>query len=248
MKKSIMAICAAALICSAFSLNTFRVNGKELSMLSGETGAYAEGSTGFDFNKLVASKVYVDRKIDVARFDEIVSKGNFNIIYTVGDPAVTVHASDNVVDHIIVSVKDACLEIRSDGTRFLSIGDVEVYVSSRSLNTVKINGSGDFEAEHGMCGENVSLNINGAGDIDIDGLLAENVEVTVNGAGDIDIDKLECKELSVTINGAGDADISGKSESADLKINGAGGIDIKELVCPKVYSSVKGIGEISRNR
>ena len=60
----------------------------------------------------------------------------------------------------------------------------------------------DFDAPEGISAEDFSLDINGAGDVEIDGLKASGARITINGAGDCDIENLDCKTLKVGINGA----------------------------------------------
>ena len=106
------------------------------------------------------------------------------------------------------------------------------------------NGAVDFDAPKGISAGDFALTVNGAGDIEIDGLKTGDASIIVNGAGDVDVSGIACKRLSVEINGAGDAVVSGNADRADLQISGAGSINAVELRAGEHTSKVRGIGKI----
>ena len=101
-------------------------------------------------------------------------------------------------------------------------------------------------APEGITALNFDANVNGAGDIDINGLQASDAAITVNGAGDAKINGIDCDVIAVSINGAGDAKLSGRSARADLNISGAGDIDARQLDCSDINSKIRGVGSIKR--
>ncbi len=157
---------------------------------------------------------------------------------------------ESSLDYILVEQDGNTLVLSLDKeARLKRLGDVDVYVSSRKLRSVSVNGACDFEAEQGIrCDDSFNMKVNGAGDADIHGLHADEVTVRVNGAGDLDIDGLNCKSLILTINGAGDAELHGTAKEADIKINGAGDVDIVDLKVDKLSSSVNGVGKVRSKR
>ena len=145
-----------------------------------------------------------------------------------------------------MSNENGTLVIKSDGTTFRNIKTFKVNVSSPVLEKADFNGAVDFSAPKGITALDFALQINGAGDIDIQGLAADKASVTVNGAGDARITGIDCETLSVGINGAGDATVAGRATKASLQVSGAGDIDAKALECSDIESKVRGIGRVEK--
>lgn len=232
----------AAIAIATCSCTFVKVNGKNLERIidsvEDNVEAVFEGET---------TGAIISRNIPVARFDALVIKGAYDIHYSIGEPSLSITASDKLMEHLIAGVKDGVLTISTDGSRIRNWKNVDIYVSSWSLNSITCNGAMDFEANNGISAENFTLTVDGAADIEIDGLKAEkSASISISGAGDIDIERLDTKTLKLSVNGAGDAEVSGKADSADISISGAGSVDIQELFCPVVNTSRNGFGSIKR--
>ena len=169
-----------------------------------------------------------------------------DVIYTPGSCALSLNGPDNVLQHITVKNENGTLVIKTDGTTFRNFKKFTVTLSSPVLEDLTFNGAVDFSAPQGITALDFKAIVNGAGDIDINGLQADKASLTVNGAGDATLHGLDCESLTVAINGAGDAVLTGRSGSADLSISGAGDIDAKQLDCADISSKVRGIGSIRR--
>lgn len=213
-----------------------------------------------------SSASIITKPVNVDPFDQIVTKGKFDIKYYPGDQSVKICGPQAAVDKFSLQVVNGVLTIDSGKTTFIRNDKLVVYVSTPTLKGVRIEGAGDFEADRGVVGKNVELTVAGAGDIDVKRLEAETVKISINGAGDIDLENtscetleiivngageadiegLECRKLDANINGAGSADLSGHAQEATIILNGAGGIDISELRCDNINSQINGIGKIKR--
>ena len=105
-----------------------------------------------------------------------------------------------------------------------------------------------FSAPTGISAPDFKVEVNGAADIDIDGLKTGSATISTNGSADIDIDGLDCSELSMEVNGAGDIVITGRAGKAKAEINGAGDIDASGLDCKDFSAQTHGLGKIKRPR
>lgn len=225
------------------SCNFVKIDGSRLKGLF-ET---AEDRVEQVFDDDDSSRAIVSKDIPVANFHAVELDGHFDVHYSIGEPSLKITAPGRTVPHIVAGVSDGVLKIGTDEAKFFRLKDVDVYVSSWALNSVVCRGTVEFEAKHGISAENFILKIEGAADVDIEGLKAEkSVSVTVDGAGDMEIDRLETPLLEMTVNGAGDAEISGRADKAVIRLNGAGDIDIRRLVCPDLNTGVHGLGKIQR--
>lgn len=239
MKHLILSAVAAVAVSSCTFI---RVNGRSLEKIFDAAEDTAEAVFEGETTGTILTK-----DIPVARFDGLILEGAYDVHYTIGEPSLRIHASDKVLAHIVAGVHDGVLKIGTDGTKFRNMKNVDVYLSSWSLNSIDCRGAVDFEAKGGISAEDFVLNIAGAADVEIYDLKAErSASFTVDGAGDIEVDRLETPVLKVQVNGAGDAEFSGRADKAEITINGMGDVDIISLACPDVKTSRNGLGRIKR--
>lgn len=209
-------------------------------------------NSGFDMSnngsgeRITASDNYITREAMTGDFHSLNCNLPGDVIYTPGDCAVSIYAPDNVMERISVSNENGTVVIKSNLNRIRNLKKITVNISSPVLESVNFNGAVDFNAPEGITALNFDATVNGAGDIDINGLQANEAEITVNGAGDAKIEGLDCDALMISINGAGDASLSGKAGRADLSISGAGDIDARNLNCSDINSKIRGMGSIKR--
>ena len=195
-------------------------------------------------NAISASDNYITRNDVTGEFHSLTCNVPGDVQYVPGECAVSLYGADNILSHVTVQNENGTLVIKSDGTAFRNIKTFKVNISSPVLEKVSCNGAVDFSAPSGISALDFDLQVNGAGDIDIQGLSADKASVTVNGAGDATIAGIDCETLSVDINGAGDATVAGRAANANLQVSGAGDINAKNLDCANIESKVRGIGRV----
>ncbi len=201
--------------------------------------------------RVLASDNLETRTFDVPQFIGIDTSVPADINYqmTEGGPAITVTASDNILEKLKFDVEDGILKVYfEDGGQRINVGSkgIKINASSSTLESLVIRGAGDFDADYLKCA-GFNVEVSGAGDITLGTVICEgDLSVAVRGAGDIDVNGLECQTLKVDVAGAGDVVLTGKAVSADLSIRGAGDIDARRLDCPDITSNVSGMGSIRR--
>jgi len=197
--------------------------------------------------RIIASDNYITRNDVTGEFSALECNLPGDVIYTPGDCAVSIYAPDNILDIVTVRNQNGTLEIKTNTSRIRNLRHVKINISSPVLENVVFNGAVDFNAPQGITALDFRATVNGAGDIDINGLQSSKAALIVNGAGDATISGIDCDELQVAIAGAGDAIVSGRvSGKANLSISGAGDIDARELQCTDIDSKVRGVGSVKR--
>lgn len=239
MKKIVTFLLAAATLLPLSSCRFIRVSDDFDEKMLGWTGDNAG-------EKITASDNYITREAMAGEFHSLTCNLPGDVIYTPGDCAVSIYAPDNVMERVSVSNENGTLVIKSNLSRIRNLKKITINISSPVLESLNFNGAVDFNAPEGITALNFDAIVNGAGDIDINGLKASDAEITVNGAGDARINGIDCDAIAVAINGAGDAKLSGKAASADLSISGAGDIDARQLDCTDINSKIRGMGSIKR--
>ena len=197
--------------------------------------------------RIIASDNYITRNDVTGEFSALECNLPGDVIYTPGDCAVSIYAPDNILDIVTVRNLNGTLEIKTNTSRIRNLKHVKINISSPVLENVVFNGAVDFNAPQGITALDFRATVNGAGDIDINGLQSSKAALIVNGAGDATISGIDCDDLQVAIAGAGDAIVSGRvSGKANLSISGAGDIDARELQCDDIDSKVRGVGSVKR--
>lgn len=185
-------------------------------------------------------------------------------IANVTQPTVSIKGYGNLLEKIKCEVKNGVLDISKEGIiTFYTDKDIVAEVTMPALTALTIKGAADAKIIGKLAGSYFSLNVKGAGDVEIDELYTENFESSVSGAGDLtvksgsvnfasfnvagagDVDAfgLQVKKMKARLSGAGDIEVSA-SESIDATINGAGSINYKGN--PTVQSDINGIGSIEK--
>jgi hypothetical protein len=140
--------------------------------------------------------------------------------------------------------------------------DFKVYITLPLIARVDIDGSGDVHSATPMQAEDLDLEIDGSGNINLQ-LSASHIHVRIDGSGDVtlkgnaqsvdaDIEgsgnfyarNIEVEDADVSIDGSGDAIVT-VSDKLDASIRGSG--SIKYTGNPKVSSSIKGSGEVIKD-
>lgn len=197
--------------------------------------------------RIIASDNYITRNDVTGEFSALECNLPGDVIYTPGDCAVSIYAPDNILDIVTVRNQNGTLEIKTNTSRIRNLKHVKINISSPVLENVVFNGAVDFNAPQGITALDFRATVNGAGDIDINGLQSSKTALIVNGAGDATISGIDCDDLQVAIAGAGDAIVSGRvSGKANLSISGAGDIDARELQCTDIDTKVRGVGSVKR--
>lgn len=191
----------------------------------------------------------ISRTFEVSEFNAIEVNFPCDINYvpaTFSSQLKIAARNSDVFSQISVEVKDGVLILKPEKASVLrNLRSIEVYASSKKLNSVKVNGAADFEASRGInADEAFYLQVNGSCDVDIDALRVSKLTIMVNGAADAELSGLVCDDIDVQINGAGDCDLEGRTKTIDVKVNGAGHVDISDLRADKVSSSIRGAGSV----
>lgn len=198
--------------------------------------------------RVTGSKNYITKEVKVDNFTEIKLTGSPDVIYTQspGKAKVEIYGSDNIVDLIETYVKDGALIVQfKSNTQINNSGKLEVRVNSAQLNRVNITGSGDVTFANGIKGtDNLTLSIQGSGDIGGTNITCQNLSIAIQGSGDIQLNEIASSFTKVAISGSGDIELNGKSKKAEYSVSGSGDISAEGLMVEDLSARVSGSGDI----
>jgi hypothetical protein len=179
------------------------------------------------------SKKKVTTQQNLKYFKRIVMSTPYDVHFVQGDKNVVKLVGPQAeVASVVLRVSGETLYIERATRRsrmfFTSSDDVDIYVTSPDLTQLEIKGSGDFEANRRVDTDQLTVSINGSGDIDFKDVICDKLEASISGSGDIDFGKVECLRASAGIHGSGD-------------------IKFKQLKANKMQFSIKGSGDVGAN-
>ena len=177
--------------------------------------------------------------------------------------SLSLEGEESALAEIETVVEDGTLKIRTKPKMTFSWSNskIRAKVSARSIEALKISGSGDIAAAALRAGA-LKLSISGSGDIRIATLSATNLDVSVSGSGDVTLGgkaesinssiagsgdlraaKLEVREAKVSVAGSGDVTVWA-TQSLAVRVAGSG--DVKYYGDPAIQKNVAGSGSVRR--
>jgi hypothetical protein len=199
----------------------------------------------------------------LSSFNELVVEVPANVTIVISDSVqCVISAQKNIADVIETSIEGDQLSIISK-QRFRATKPINIILTVRSISSIRVDGSGDINTINTIKGDELNLNINGSGDIDVQADV-NDLRTKINGSGDIKIagkvsthkgqingsgnflgSQLMSEETKMSINGSGDAKIDAGS-LLDVTIVGSGNVSYKGT--PTIKTKITGSGEVSKSK
>lgn len=164
-----------------------------------------------------------DRDIDAVTTVVLQTSGSLSI--SEGEPALTVHAPSDALEHLTSEVNGDVLVLGVTTGITFGLGTVRYELTLPDLEALTMNGSGDAVATVSTDGD-VRLDLNGSGDVEWTGLATDRVDVVIAGSGDVTLSG-SAEELSVELDGSGNmhgTDL--QAQRVDVVVNGSGDVDV----------------------
>jgi hypothetical protein len=164
------------------------------------------------------------------------------LVISEGEPTLTIHAPAAILGRLTSDVQNGVLVLgRRSGFAPFGFGEIRYELTVESLDSIEINGSGDVDST--VSGDELSIDIEGSGDITVTGLDADSVEVSIDGAGDIVLEG-DAASLAVAIDGSGDIDSENlEVRDATVSIGGSGEVDL--FVTDTLAVDISGSGKVN---
>lgn len=174
---------------------------------------------------LKGNKEIVKKTISVGTYNEVVSTGPMDIIFTQGKVGeITIEGDSNIVNMVEVMNSDNSLVLKlNSNKRITGISKLVVYVPINELKSLVSSGSGDIKSEKTIEGK--------------------ETDVVLSGSGDVNL-SLKATSVSGVVSGSGNLTLSGNSSNFDAVVSGSGEIIAYNLVADNVSAVISGSGEI----
>ena len=165
------------------------------------------------------------RQLDAIR--AVSTKGSFQVkIIHSNETYALIEAEANLIEHIVLGVKNGKLSIESEkDIRLKPQKSMVITVFTPTMENIELFGSGSVNADF-LSGNKSTFSVMGSGSI---------------------YASTEAEELSASVNGSGYITLSGECTEADFKVQGSGEIRAFGCMANSVVAGVSGSGTISCN-
>ena len=225
--KKFLYIAATALVCaSCFHVNTNYKGGKNAINGDGDV---------------------ISKSFDLKDFDQIVINGHADVDFTQSSTyEVTVRTQENIFEWLDYKVEGTTLVIEAKDHRDVRATTYDIVIQAPELKKLTVNGATDFNVKGLRMDGDLDVQVNGAGDLDFEGITCNSLSIEVNGAADANLTSIDiARKLKVQVNGAGDVDITGDAMNVSFEVNGAGDVNAKGLkVKGEVSKHTSGLAKI----
>jgi len=134
-------------------------------------------------------------------FTAIHLQDNIDVYYTQDTvPSIKVEAGENVIGFIHTDIINGELVIFESSNDVVNTKQIKVFVSEAALNSVDMEGAGDFVGT-GMTSTTFNLSMIGSGDASFN-MIATTINTSQSGSGDLTITGTSINE-NVTMSGSG---------------------------------------------
>jgi hypothetical protein len=191
----------------------------------------------------IAATAHADEQVRSApAFTSISVHGPISVTVDAGKTqSLTVRGDARFVKELRSEVVDGELRLRLDDNKFKSRhDDPRVVITMPSLRALDVEGAGEIQL-NGIRGERLDVNYRGAGSMDINGEV-KTFRMTAEGVGAVDAKALVANDVDVRFRGIGDVSVYARNR-LDAVVQGMGSLTYYGK--PRtVNKSASGIGSV----
>ncbi len=169
----------------------------------------------------------VTETFDVEDFDRIEIGSAFDATVDVGEATnVEVTVNSEILDRLDIEVVDGRLIVQLSGGLVSASGPLDIAITTPELTGMAIDGAAEVDID-GIAAEDFELSVRGAADVEAEGS-AESLTLESEGASNADLADLIVGVATVDIGGASSVDLTAANE-VNGEISGASSIDVADI-------------------
>lgn len=180
---------------------------------------------------------------EVSGFTAVALEGMGEVIIDQnGRESLTITADDNFLPYLDTEVRGDTLYIRtSENVALTDVTEMTFHISATALDSVELSGAGSINISS-LDTEKWHVSLPGAGSITVSGQTTEQT-VEIAGAGSYYAENLESQAATIHSSGAGAAVVR-VSDTLDVTIDGLG--SVQYIGNPTVTQEINGVGTVSQ--
>lgn len=194
---------------------------------------------------ILGSGNVVTEERDVSGFTAVTLQGMGEVIIDQnGSESLSITTDDNFLPYLETKVSGDTLFIRTtENVTFTDISEMTFRITAAALDSVELSGAGSIQVNN-LDTEQWQVTLPGAGSITVLGQTTEQM-VELSGAGSYDAENLESQEATIRSSGAGAAVVR-VSDRLDVTIDGLGNVEY--IGDPVVTQEINGVGNVRQRR
>ena len=120
-----------------------------------------------------------------------------------------------------VEVKDGKLYIETDSKKKRNQKGTKIYLTAPDLDELSFDGVGSFRCEKTLKVDDIRIDVDGVGSVEMEDLKCETLRLSVDGVGKTDV-HVTCRDLRADLDGVGKVVLSGSADHARISKDGVG--------------------------
>lgn len=192
----------------------------------------------------------VTRDLDLKDFQQININGAVRVEFTQDSLySVQAYGNEKAIDAYSVKVSGGLLFVsypEKNGKINKNTPSITLRIAAPLCKKVEVSGACEF-VQQGVVeqSESLTIEVNGAGDIDLSQMTVGDLKISVSGAGDVDLQDVKSTgDVDVSIVGAGDTKGSVEAKNISLTVKGAGDGKM-QVCCNRLLVNCAGAGDIA---
>lgn len=187
----------------------------------------------------------IEKTIPMDPFHSVNVDGSFDVsIAQSTQQSVVVATQENIFQYFKKDVVDGVLYLSLEPGTYMSY-DLSVRLGMPTVSNIVLDGSGDIKIGAFTGLNDLSIRVDGSGDLESTGVLEvlDDAEFDLQGSGDIYL-KLNAQQVKANLNGSGDIKLEGEASKLFADLNGSGDIDASKLQTIQCEANLDGSGTI----
>ena len=170
----------------------------------------------------------IDRDLDLPLFSAIDAKGAVRVVFAQDSIcSVRVRGNEKCISDYEFVVRNDKLKVKPQnfsGSVNNRTPSITLFVTAPNLTDIGFAGAGKLEIPDATeLPGSLNIELEGAGDISVNGLTAESLNLEISGAGKCDLSNVTTTgDIEIEVNGAADVNANVFCQNLDIELNGAG--------------------------
>lgn len=158
--------------------------------------------------------------------------------------SVEISAQQNILDEMDIFVSGGTLNLELKRNVNLGRHDrIVVYISMPNVYSLGVNGSGNMKSLYPITTTDISLKVNGSGNLTLPELMCNSANATISGSGTLRVNGGYTNSLYTQISGSGEIDfLNFNTKTCTASISGSG--NTKVNVSDLLNATISGSGNI----
>lgn len=195
-----------------------------------------------DCEKGSGEVITLTREVD--SFNQILLNGNYDLFLSQDTVQnLSIEAEDNILtllDTWVTANNELVVEFSECVRQHQTI---KLYISMPQISSLKVVGSADVKAQTNIIANELQIEVNGSGDIELDTLAVNELQLDIKGSGNIEMDYLVATDVVSKVNGSGDINVAGEASSHIVEVQGSGDVEAYDLFVENYEISIVGSGD-----